>query len=95
MVVSGSVRHESSNLTVVYLAHGARILPSYSRRLVTLLGEARIIKNYNAVWSAKHLPHKALMLLDTSFIIPGRIIQKLLEFPTRLFPEYTMKSKVN
>jgi hypothetical protein len=81
MAVSGSVRHESSNLTVVCLAHGARILSSYSRRLVTLLGETRIIKNYNAVWSAKQLSHKTLMLLDTSFIILGRITQKLLEFP--------------
>jgi hypothetical protein len=81
MAVSGSVRHESTNLTVVCLAHGARILSSHSRRLVTFLGETRIIKNYNAVWSAKKLSHKALMLLDTSFIIPGRITQKLLEFP--------------
>src|SRR3990170_7305385 len=81
MAVNGSVRHENSNLTVVCLAHSARILSSYSRRLVTLLGETRIIKNHNAVWGAKQLSHKTLMLLDTSFIIPGRITQKLLEFP--------------
>ena len=83
MAMNRRIGHEHSNLAVIRLAHCAGILPPHTRRFISLLGKARIVENHNAVWGAKQLAHKSLMLFNTPLIIPGRITQKLLEFPRR------------
>ncbi|MBT9137006.1 MAG: hypothetical protein DDT34_02092 [Firmicutes bacterium] len=81
MTMNRRIRHEHPNLAIVRLARCAGILSSRARRFIALFGKTRIIENHNAVWGAKQLAHKALVLFNTSLVIPGRITQKLLQFP--------------
>ena len=83
MATNGRIGHEHSNLAVVRLGHCDRILTSHPRSLIALLGKACIIEDYNAVWGAKRLAHKALVLFNAPLVIPRKITQNILELPGR------------
>jgi len=68
-----------ADLTVGDLAQGARILPSHSHRAMTLLGEAGVVEDQDAVPLGGQLGEPLDALAVEILVVPGHLSEQSLE----------------